>query len=132
MKVTTCSKLKPNDIIIGPWSRSPSPIELFWKQHEAAASEKARIYQLFEIAADLTAGGGAAADAACDRAEAAADEAFDALENIGDEILQARATSARDLAIKARVLALRDFGNGFRAEDVSRLCADVQTLAALS
>jgi hypothetical protein len=64
MKVTTCSKLKPNDIIIGPWSRSPSPIELFWKQHEAAASEKARIYQLFEIAADLTAGGGAAADAA--------------------------------------------------------------------
>jgi hypothetical protein len=123
---------KPNNIIIGPWSRSPSPIELLWKQHEAAASEKVRIYELCEIAVDLTAGGGAAADAAADRAEAASDAAFDALEDIGDEILQARATSAKDLAIKARVLVLRDFGNGFHAEDVSQLCADVQTFAAFA
>jgi hypothetical protein len=93
--------------------------------------EKARVYAIFEEAWNLTAGGDLAADAAADRAEAACDAAFDALEDIVDEILQARATSAKDLAIKARVLALRDFGNGFHAEDVSRLCADVQTLAAL-
>jgi hypothetical protein len=121
----------PDNIIPGPWSRSLSPIELLWKQHEAAASEKVRIYELFDIAVDLTAGGGAAADAAADRAEAASDAAFDALEDIGDEILQARATSAKDLAIKARVLALRDFGNGYHPDDVNRLCADVQTFGAL-
>jgi hypothetical protein len=99
----------------------PSPIELLWKQLQATASEKARVYAIFEEAWGLTAGGDLAADAAADRAEAACDAAFDALEDIVDEILQARATSAKDLAIKARVLALRDFGNGFHAEDVSRL-----------
>jgi hypothetical protein len=78
----------------------------------------------------LPAGGGAAADAAFNKAEAAAAAAFDALEDIGDEILRARVTSAADLAVKTRVLALRDFGNGYRPEDVNRLCADVQTFAA--
>jgi hypothetical protein len=124
---------EPTNIIIGPWAhalRTPSPIELLWKQREAAASEKARLYALEEEAENLTVGGGAAAEAAYDRAEAAAAAAYDALENIGDEILRARATSAADLAIKARVLALRDFGNGYCPEDVNRLCADVQTFAA--
>jgi hypothetical protein len=99
-------------------SRSPSPIELLWKRHEAAASEKARIYALAEVAA--TAGSGAVTDAAFDMAEAAADAAYSALEDIADEILTAEATSITDFAIKARVLATRGVeGVGFyRPEDV--------------
>ena len=114
-------------------SQFPSPIELLWKQYEAAASEKARVYALFDEAWALTGGGDAAADAACDRAEAAADAAYDALENVADAILRAKVTLVTDLTIKARVLATRGVKDvGFyRPEDVFRFFADVQTFAAL-
>jgi hypothetical protein len=125
----------PTNIITGPWAhpfRTPSTIELLWNQHEAATSQKARIYAEAEDAFGLTANGNPAADAAADRAEAATNAAYDALENIGDKILRARATSATDLAIKARILALRDFRTGYHNEDVQRLCVDVQTFATFA
>jgi hypothetical protein len=70
------------------------------------------------------------AEPAANLAEAPADAAFNELEDIGDKILRARTTSAADLAIKARVLALRDHGNGYRYDDVERFRREVQIVAA--
>jgi hypothetical protein len=124
----------PDNIIFRPLahiSRSPSPIELLWKRHEAAASEKARIYALAQVTA--TAGCGAVTDAAFDIAETAADAAYSAVEDIVDEILAAETTSVTDLSIKARVLArhgcVEDVGF-YRPEDILGFFADVQTFAA--
>lgn len=111
-------------------SHFPSQIERLWKKYQAAASEKARIYALAEVAANT--GSGASADVALDRAEAAAEAVYSLLENIVDEILAAKATSITDLAIKTRVLATRGVeGVGsYRPEDVIRFFTDVQSFAA--
>jgi hypothetical protein len=110
-------------------SHSPSRIELLWKRHQAAASDKARIYALVEVAA---AGSGAPGDVAFEAAEAAADAAYDALEDVVDEILGSETTSLTDFAIKARVLGTRGVeGIGsYRPEAIIQFLADVQTFAA--
>jgi hypothetical protein len=113
--------------------KMPSLTELLSKLYETAASEKARIYAIFDEACALTGGNDAAADADLDRAEAACDAAYDALENIVDQILATEAASVTDLAIKARVLArgsrVEDVGY-YRPEDILQFFVDVQMFAS--
>lgn len=112
------------NIIVGPWTHSltkPTPTELLWKQFQATASEKRRIYAL----ADQTAGTDP------DAAEAACDAAYEALEAVADTIMAAPIASKVDAAIQAQVLLARGAEGllHYRPEDLTRF---VQELASLT
>ena len=107
----------------GKPSREKSPIELLWRRHEAAVSEKVRAYGLQDdndVDAD---------DAAM---EAASDAAYNAVEDIDDEIIAAEMTSVTDVAIKARVLKRHgdvESVGYYRAEDILKFFDELQVFA---
>lgn len=115
---------RQTNIILGPWAhslRKPTAIELLWKQFQATAAEKQRIYAM----ADRT------DDTDHDAAEAACDAAYDALEAVADAILAAPVASETDVAIQAQVLLARGAEGllHYRPEDLMRFVQEVANLA---
>lgn len=113
------------NIIVGPWAHSltkPTSIELLWKQFQATAAEKRRIYALADQAAD---GDLEAAEAACDAAD-------DALEAVADAILATPLASKADVAIKAQVLLARGADPAdllhYRPKDLLRFVQEIRDL----
>lgn len=111
------------NIILGPWAHcltKPTAIELLWKQFQATASEKLRIYAM----ADQT------ADTDPDAAEAACDAAHDALEAVADALLATPLASKADVAIKAQVLLARGAAPAdllhYRPQDLSRFVQEIR------